>query len=191
MVNNIALFGTSADPPTAGHQAILKWLAQRYDWVAVWASDNPYKQHQTDLNHRMAMLGLLIEDINPPYSNIKAYHELSYLRSLMSVNQAMEMWGQASNYDLVIGSDLITQVPKWYEVKALLAKVKLIIIPRPHYPINFQQLQILKNLGGEYYIADLNAPAVSSTAYRQQQDKNVITAPIQNYIYRQKLYLWK
>ncbi|MFN6300225.1 MAG: nicotinic acid mononucleotide adenylyltransferase, partial [Microcystis sp.] len=25
----IALFGTSADPPTAGHQAILKWLSEQ------------------------------------------------------------------------------------------------------------------------------------------------------------------
>ena len=61
---NVALFGTSADPPTAGHQAILKWLSERYDWVAVWASDNPFKFHQTSLEHRGAMLRLLIEDID-------------------------------------------------------------------------------------------------------------------------------
>ena len=189
MLNNIALFGTSADPPTTGHQAILKWLAQRYDWVAVWASNNPYKNHQTPLNHRMAMLQLLIEDIDPPYFNLKAYQELSHLRSLISVNQAQEIWGKNKDYYLVIGSDLISQVPKWYEIKVLLASVELLIIPRPNYPINLQQLQTLENLGGKYNIADLNAPAVSSTAYRQQQSKNVITKPVQNYIYRQKLYL--
>lgn len=189
MINNIALFGTSADPPTAGHQAILKWLAQRYDWVAVWASDNPYKNHQTNLNHRTVMLRLLIEDIDPSCSNINIYQELSHLRSLISVNQAGEMWGQDKNYDLVIGSDLVSQVPKWYEVKVLLAKVRLLIIPRPYYPINAQHLQILEELGGIWHIADLNAPAVSSTAYRKQQDQNVITKPVHNYICRQKLYL--
>ncbi|MGK7933584.1 MAG: nicotinate-nucleotide adenylyltransferase [Microcystaceae cyanobacterium] len=188
MIKTIALFGTSADPPTAGHQAILKWLAQRYDWVGVWASDNPYKNHQTDLKHRMAMLRLLIEDIDLPYSNLKVYQELSYLRSLMSVYQAMEIWGKEKDYDLVIGSDLVSQVPKWYEVKALLESVHLLIIPRPNYPINSQQLKTLENLGGKWHIADLNAPAVSSTAYRQQQDHKVVTQPIQNYIYRQKLY---
>jgi len=36
------LFGASADPPTAGHQAILSWLSELLrDWVAVWAADNP------------------------------------------------------------------------------------------------------------------------------------------------------
>ncbi|NEP57541.1 MAG: nicotinic acid mononucleotide adenylyltransferase, partial [Symploca sp. SIO2G7] len=28
--NKIALFGTSADPPTAAHQAILSWLSHHY-----------------------------------------------------------------------------------------------------------------------------------------------------------------
>ncbi|WP_421657438.1 adenylyltransferase/cytidyltransferase family protein [Leptothermofonsia sp. ETS-13] len=75
---NIALFGTSADPPTAGHRAILVWLSQRYDCVAVWASDNPFKTHQTPLEHRMAMLQLLINDINPPK---KEYSALSRTES--------------------------------------------------------------------------------------------------------------
>jgi nicotinate-nucleotide adenylyltransferase len=63
---NIALFGTSADPPTSAHQAILNWLSYHYDHVAVWASDNPFKTHQTPLEHRSTMLRLLIEDISPP-----------------------------------------------------------------------------------------------------------------------------
>ena len=56
----IALFGTSADPPTAAHQTILQWLSDHYDQVAVWASDNPFKENQTPLSHRMTMLALLI-----------------------------------------------------------------------------------------------------------------------------------
>ena len=42
-MKSVALFGTSADPPTSGHGAILGWLSQHYDQVAVWAADNPFK----------------------------------------------------------------------------------------------------------------------------------------------------
>jgi nicotinate-nucleotide adenylyltransferase len=35
----VALFGTSADPPTAGHQAIIRWLSEHFDHVAVWAGE--------------------------------------------------------------------------------------------------------------------------------------------------------
>lgn len=41
----IALLGTSADPPTRGHQVLLEGLLRRYGQVATWASDNPLKQH--------------------------------------------------------------------------------------------------------------------------------------------------
>ncbi len=37
----IALFGTSADPPTCGHQALLEGLVAMFPKVATWASDNP------------------------------------------------------------------------------------------------------------------------------------------------------
>jgi nicotinate-nucleotide adenylyltransferase len=50
-MQKIALFGTSADPPTAGHKTILSWLSQNFDWVAVWASDNPFKIGNAAVNH--------------------------------------------------------------------------------------------------------------------------------------------
>ncbi len=41
----VALFGTSADPPTRGHQALLEGHVQLYPQVATRASDNPQKHH--------------------------------------------------------------------------------------------------------------------------------------------------
>ena len=90
---HVALFGTSADPPTAGHQAILRWLARTFDQVAVWASDNPFKSHQTPLQHRAAMLQLLIDDIEPPCTNIHYYADLSHPRTLTTVEHARRRWG--------------------------------------------------------------------------------------------------
>ncbi|MGL4880174.1 MAG: adenylyltransferase/cytidyltransferase family protein, partial [Waterburya sp.] len=63
-MDKIALFGTSADPPTIGHQTILQWLSKHYDRVVVWASDNPFKEHKTPLVDRTEMLKLTIADLN-------------------------------------------------------------------------------------------------------------------------------
>jgi len=187
-MTEIALFGTSADTPTAGHQAILKWLSDRYDWVAVWASDNPFKGHQTPLSHRMEMLRLLIREIQPPQNNISLEVELSHLRSLISVQKAKAIWGNEAEYTLVIGSDLLSEIPRWYRVEELLKEVQILVIPRPGYPINKEALGQLQALGGKYTIADIDAPAVSSTAYREQQDKDIVTQPVKDYIHRQHLY---
>jgi nicotinate-nucleotide adenylyltransferase len=185
---NIALFGTSADPPTSGHQAILKWLSYHYDHVAVWASDNPFKSHQTPLEHRSKMLRLLIEEIQPPRRNISLYQDLSSSRTLETVGRARKHWGSQVELTLVIGSDLISQMPRWYQIENLLRQVQLLVIPRPGYEIDEAGLKELRKLGAEVAIADLQAPAVSSTAYRENRDKQAITPPVEDYIHKEHLY---
>ncbi|WP_267383928.1 nicotinate-nucleotide adenylyltransferase [Cyanobacterium sp. uoEpiScrs1] len=187
-MTKIALFGTSADPPTAGHQSILRWLSTHYDWVGVWTSDNPFKNHQTSWSHRMTMLKLLVDDINLPKNNIYLSDKLSYRRSLMSLVKAKEIWGNNSDYSLVIGSDLVNQIHRWYHIKDLLNQVNLLIIPRSGYELVQKDLIALKKLGGNYQIADLDAPAVSSTNYRKTQNQSVLIQPIQEYICQEQLY---
>lgn len=184
----VALFGTSADPPTSAHQAILEWLSKHYDRVAVWASNNPFKGHQTPLEHRMEMLRLLIEEIETPQKHLGVYEQLSHLRSLISVEKAREIWGNEAEYTLVIGSDLVNQILRWYRIEELLQQVQILVIPRPGYPIKEEDLEALRSLGGKCKIADVDAPAISSTAYREKRDKNAVTAPVKDYIKREKLY---
>ena len=185
---NIALFGTSADPPTSAHQAILNWLSYHYDHVAVWASDNPFKTHQTPLEHRSTMLRLLIEDISPPRRNISLYQALSSPRTLETVEKARQHWGTQVDFTLVIGADLVSQMPRWYQIEKLLHQLKLLVVPRPGYEIDEGGIEELRKLGAEVAIADLQAPAVSSTAYREKGDPKVLTPPVEDYIHKEQLY---
>ena len=187
-MKRIALFGTSADPPTAGHQAIISWLSERYDWVAVWAADNPFKSHQTPLEHRGAMLRLLIEDIDLPEYNIGLHPELSSYRTLETLEKAKELWGADANFTLVIGADLVNQLPRWYRAEDLLRQVQLLVVPRPGYAVKDVDLQQLRQLGAEVVLADLTGPDVSSTAYRENGDTHALTPPIEAYIHREHLY---
>lgn len=181
----VALFGTSADPPTRGHLAILCWLSQHFDQVAVWASDNPFKSHQTALDHRTEMLRLLIGDLD--LRNIQVYPELSSSRTVITVERAQERW-QNAEFTLVVGSDLVRQLPKWFRARDLLDRVKLLVVPRPGYSITDSELDPLRQIGADVTIADLNAPNVSSTAYREQGETEGVTSPIQAYIDREQLY---
>ncbi|MBD2679098.1 MULTISPECIES: nicotinate-nucleotide adenylyltransferase [Nostoc] len=184
----IALFGTSADPPTAGHQKVLSWLSEIYDWVAVWAADNPFKSHQTPLEHRAAMLQLLIADIDAPRQNIALEQDLSSFRTLETLEKAKLRWGENVELTLVIGSDLLTQLPRWYRIEDLLQEVQLLIVPRPRYAIDESSLEIVQNLGGKIAIASLTGLDISSTAYREHGDSQALTAPVVAYINREHLY---
>ncbi|NEO25795.1 MAG: nicotinate-nucleotide adenylyltransferase [Kamptonema sp. SIO4C4] len=184
----IALFGTSADPPTAGHQAILRALGDRYDVVAVWASDNPFKSHQTSLDHRMMMLRLVIREIQPPYHNIMLRRDLSSSRSIETLEQAKAIWGEDAQFVLVVGSDLAGQVTRWYKAQELLTQVQLLIVPRPGYSVQNGDIQRLEEMGANYAIADFQAPDVSSTAYRDRGDRSVVIPLVEDYIHQQQLY---
>lgn len=186
-MRTIALFGTSADPPTAAHQEILVWLSHRYDQVAVWASDNPFKTHQTPLLHRMQMLWLMVEAIDPPRQNIQLHPELSSPRALVTVERAQEQWPEA-DLTLVIGSDLIPQLPRWYQAEILLHQVTLLVIPRPGFDLEPADLEAVQQLGAEVAIADLVGLPVSSTEYRRSHANQVLTPPIEDYIHRENLY---
>jgi len=188
ILTQIALFGTSADPPTQGHRTILEWLSNRYDRVAVWAADNPLKTHQTPLQHRMKMLELMIASLDTPQNNVQLYPELSSPRSLETVEKATSIWGNHTNFIFVIGSDLVSQIPRWYASAELLKRVDLLIVPRPGYPPAENELQTLTKMGGNYQVADLNAPPVSSTAYRENGKADVIDASVKDYIQAKQLY---
>ena len=185
-MKKIALFGTSADPPTIGHQSILHWLSQHYDLVVVWASDNPFKQHQTPLQYRTQMLQLAITDLC--LSNVDLYPELSDRFTLNTVERAKEKWGRKTDLSLVIGADILPQIHNWYKIRELLSEVKIIIVPRLGYGIEMTDLESLIELGGEYAIASLNAPKVSSSTYRQKKDKSSVAHSVREYIYRHGLY---
>ncbi|NET48717.1 MAG: nicotinate-nucleotide adenylyltransferase [Merismopedia sp. SIO2A8] len=201
-MTTLALFGTSADPPTAGHQQILRWLSYQYDHVIVWASDNPLKSGQTPLLHRAAMLSLLVNDIEPPRHNLHCRQEVSHPRTIETVAKVRQEWPDA-DLTFVIGSDLIGQLPRWYQSQAFIQQVKLLIVPRPGYPILTQDLEQLRQMGATVAIANLQGLPVSSTAYRElvyrgtaHVDVNPsnlsrtlgITPLVHDYILRESLY---
>ncbi|WP_298612927.1 nicotinate-nucleotide adenylyltransferase [uncultured Thermosynechococcus sp.] len=181
----IALFGTSADPPTAAHGDILCWLSDRYDRVLVWAADNPFKGQQTPLPYRQAMLNLLVRSLNRP--NIEHRPELSYPYTLHSVERAKQQW-PGEPLTLVVGSDVLAKLPQWYQAEKLLAQVNLLVLQRPGVVIDPPDWQAVEQLCSHVELADYRGPAVSSTAYRQQRDEQQLLPAIAQYIQQQGLY---
>jgi nicotinate-nucleotide adenylyltransferase len=188
-MQQIALFGTSADPPTIGHQAIMEWLADLYDQVAVWAADNPFKTHRSELIDRQQMLALLVQDIQPRYPQVKVQGELSHTKTLMTIQQAQKLWPQAE-LTLVVGSDVVPTLSHWYGVETLFQQVQFLILPRPDVLLNPSVVDDLQALGARFAIANFQGPPVSSSHYRHTGDIEDVPACIAAYIQRHRLYSW-
>ena len=184
----IALFGTSADPPTIAHQKIISWLGSQFDRVAVWAADNPFKVHGASLEQRSQMLELLIEGIDMAVNQYtQVYRSLSSQRTIETLVTAETIWSD-SEFTLTIGADLITQLPQWYQAAKLLSKVELLIVPRIGNQIESINLQRLKDMGAKISIAPLSTPQISSTVIRNSHSIQGLTPKVAKYIQQRNLY---
>ena len=163
-LNSIALLGTSADPPTCGHESLLRGLSTLFPRVITWASDNPIKQHAASLSIRHKLLKALVDDINNP--QLELIQDLSSPRTITTLEKASSRWPN-TNLIFVIGSDLTGELPNWFKVKDLLKKARIGIALREGWPLKRDHIKNIEILGGSIEFLPLEIPASSSSKFRE------------------------
>ena len=181
----IALFGTSADPPTIGHEIILKQLAKDYDVVITYASNNPSKEHQEDLSNRSLLLQTLIDNLNN--SKIIFDSEISSQWAIKTITMCKAKY-KFKRLEFVIGSDLIEEMFTWRNIHEILKEVNLYIIPREGYEINSKHLNLINKLKGIFKISAFKIPKVSSSMVRLNSNYSFLPKSLIPIIKRKKLY---
>ena len=184
-INSIALFGTSADPPTLGHEALLSELIKIFPKVITWASDNPDKKHEIPLLKRTQLLRILVKKISHP--KLELVQELSSPRTIHTLKKAFLLWPEAS-FSFVIGSDLAIQIPKWLNVKSILNQTKIAIAIRDGWPISEKQLEEIKKLGGEIELLPFNIPGSSSSKFRESPQEELVPSVLVPTLLEENLY---
>ena len=184
-INSIALFGTSADPPTLGHEALLGELTNIFPKVITWASDNPDKKHQIPLLKRTQLLRILVKKISHP--KLELVQELSSPRTINTLKKAFQLWPEAS-FSFVIGSDLAVQVPKWLNAKSILNKATIAIAMRDGWPISDNQLEDITNLGGEIDLLPFSIPESSSSKFRERPQEVLVPKELVPLLLEENLY---
>ena len=160
----IALLGTSADPPTCGHRALLEGLLSLYPLVATWASDNPLKQHGAPLEIRVQLLAALVAAIANPRLSLE--QQLSSPWSIETLERAAQRWPELERV-FVVGTDLLPQIPHWRQADQLLANVRLAVAPRQGWPLQQADLERLRQAGAKIELLPLQIPASASRLVRQ------------------------
>ena len=163
-LQKVALFGTSADPPSNGHKKIIEELSKIYNFVISYASNNPYKKHSENLYFRSLLLKTLINDFNNP--KISFDQDLSSPWAISSIRKCKKKYNFI-DIDFVIGSDLLDEIIMWKNINELLNEVRLLIVPRINYPIKDKSLRLIKRLNGNFKISFFKIPSISSSNIRE------------------------
>ena len=183
--NRIALFGTSADPPTNGHKKILEELSNIYSYVITYASDNPKKKHQENIFFRKLLLETLIKDINNP--KIIFNQHISSPWAIESIEKCKKIYS-FNKIDLVIGSDLIKEIFSWKNFDKIIHEVKLLIIQREGYPIESNALKMLEKNKVIFEISSLNIPNISSSMIRLNKNYSKLPESLIDIVKTNNLY---
>jgi nicotinate-nucleotide adenylyltransferase len=185
MNKNIALFGTSADPPTIGHKKILEELSKIYALTISYVSNNPNKKHKEDISIRSHLLETLIKDLDNP--KILFNQRVSSQWAVESINDCKKFY-EFKNLDFVIGSDLIKDIFGWKNFDTIIKEVSFLIIIRHGYPIESRTLMMLETYKVKFKISTIKIPNISSSKFRLNFNYSNLPLSLRDIVKKNNLY---
>ena len=185
MEKSIALFGTSADPPTIGHKKILEELSKIYAFTISYVSNNPKKKHIEDISIRSHLLKTLIDDLDNP--KILFNQKISSQWALESIKKCKEIY-KFNNLDFVIGSDLIKDIFYWKNFDKIILEVSFFIILREGYPVESNTLKMLETYKVKFKISTIKTPNISSSKFRLNFNCSNLPSSLIDIVKKNNLY---
>ena len=185
MGKSIALFGTSADPPTIGHKKILEKLSKIYAFTIGYVSNNPNKNHKEDISIRSHLLKTLIEDLDNP--KILFNQSVSSQWAVESIKKCKEIY-KFNDLDFVIGSDLIKDIFHWKNFDKIIKDVSFFIILRDGYPVESNTLKMLETYNVKFKISSIKIPNISSSKLRSNFNFSNLPTSLIDIVKKNNLY---
>ena len=185
MVKSIAIFGTSADPPTIGHKKILEGLSKMYAFTISYVSNNPNKNHKEDITTRSHLLKTLIEDLDN--TKILFNQSVSSQWAVESIKKCKKIY-EFNNLDFVIGSDLIKDIFHWKNFDRIADEVSFLVILREGYPLESNTLKMLETYKVKFKISTIKIPNISSSKFRSNFNYSNLPTSLIDIVKKNNLY---
>ena len=185
MLKSVALFGTSADPPTIGQKKILEELSHIYAITISYVSNNPNKKHKEDISIRSHLFKTLIEDLDNP--KILFNQSVSSQWAVESIKKCKGIY-KFNNLDFVIGSDLIKDIFSWKNFDKIILEVSFFIILREGYPVKSNTIKMLETYKVKFRISNTKIPNISSSKFRLNFNYSNLPTSLIDIVKKNNLY---
>ena len=195
--DRVALYGGSFDPPHNGHLATVALLlnSRVVDRVIIVPSgERPDKKKATATADRLAMIRIAVAEAFPndarvSVSDVHAMGTVGY--GTINVLDYMRTKESQAEFLVTIGSELVSDLPKWRESSRLAASASFLVVERPgsampETPYGFR-LERVPN-------GDRSGILVSSTQLREmvcsgESCAGFVPAAVAAFISQRSLYL--
>lgn len=164
----VALFGGSFNPPHVAHQLVGLYVLETRAVDELWlvpSFQHPFGKALTPFPHRLAMCERVAAALGPRARACDVEAQLGGSSRTLRTVTALQDRHPGHAFSLIIGADLIAELPSWYGSEELQRRVSFIVIGRTGFP------------GG----SAIAMPAMSSTEVRARLAKG---EPVDDYVPR-------
>lgn len=164
----ICLFGGSFNPPHICHTLAAVWAVETLDidelwWVPVY--EHAFGKRLLPWEHRLEMVGAAIAPFQDRMKLCTIEAEFEDESRTIDTLRALRKKHPEVDFSLLVGADLLAEIPSWKEGKMLLKTVEIYAIGRDSYDHS--------------HASDLVLPNISSTALRRaiKEEQRAVYAP--------------
>ncbi|MGA9173829.1 MAG: nicotinate-nucleotide adenylyltransferase [Thermoactinomyces sp.] len=190
----VGIFGGTFDPIHLGHLLLAEQAMETASLEQVWfipAGEPPHKQGNeiTSAHHRLQMVKLATET-NPHF----VVNDLEIKRKGPSYTvdtiQILKELTPENDFFLLVGADMVKDLPHWYKIKKILQFVRVIGLGRPGVRAEGLPDFIVDRL---QWIPEAIETTISSTVIRQRANlgkslRYLVPDPVYQYIKEHRLY---
>lgn len=128
-----AVYGGSFDPPHMGHQLACLYLLEALGAEAVWlvpTASHAFGKALRPYAHRVAMARLLAAPLGARVAVSEVEGELGGLSTTHATLEHLAARHPDRRWGVVVGSDLVADLPRWHQADALFARAGLVVLGR-------------------------------------------------------------
>ncbi|MBU6514660.1 MAG: nicotinate-nicotinamide nucleotide adenylyltransferase [Acidobacteriota bacterium] len=133
-LRRLGLFGGTFDPPHNGHVAALCAAAAtgRFDLIEVTVAGDPYRKSALGGVHSAS---LRLEMARAAFEHLALVRvsdrEINRPGPSYTIDTVLELLEESDDVDVLVGADLVAQLPSWHRADELRELVTVGVIPRP------------------------------------------------------------
>jgi nicotinate-nucleotide adenylyltransferase len=191
--NGWGVFGGLFDPPHIGHLIIAQHVREEFNLekiIFIPAGNPPHKTGSAPFIHRLRMIRLAVRG-NPDFMVSSVEGGMRGKTYTIDVIKGLKRRCHRPLY-LIIGADQWREIQTWKNPRGILQQARLIIVPRPGYPIvRFPSLPTSRIFKSAAPLIDISSTMVRERIGFKRSVRYLIPDPVNRYIMNHGLHrIW-